>query len=282
MKWFLNVWMDLYALFALWLLGRTNYYLMPMVVISILKAVDASLSVNWNTGLIPRPFNSVVNSVKAHIIYLSLLFFIYVFSMALKPYKYTMIMYLFPLLYVIGKRSHRYEKNLPSFVVLEYTVVQNTTFILLLYLRSVSGGFSLVDFRPCFIICRCPIVVFIDFQYDSWWASLWGLAKSSWNLVWLPWGGLLLFVWKVLHGYTVPVLVWLSGTECYLPQLMIIVSPGELHIFQISCFLCLLLFVVHCFGLTFLACLVWWCIYNHIRLPMILVSLFLLGKCKSD
>ena len=41
MNWFLKIWMDLYALFALWLIGGTNWYLMSMVVIVILKSVDA-------------------------------------------------------------------------------------------------------------------------------------------------------------------------------------------------------------------------------------------------
>ena len=54
----------------------TNYYLMSMVAITIFKAVDSSLSMNWNPGLIPQLFNYVVNSMKAPIISLSLLFFI--------------------------------------------------------------------------------------------------------------------------------------------------------------------------------------------------------------
>ena len=43
-------------------------------------------------------------------------------------------------------------------------VVQNTTFVLLLSSRSVSGFFPLVDCNPFIIMCRCPIVVFLDFS----------------------------------------------------------------------------------------------------------------------
>ena len=67
---FLMVWMDLSALFALWLIGGTNWYLMYMVVIVSFKAVDDSLSIKWNPGLIPRIFKYSVNYVKASIIYL--------------------------------------------------------------------------------------------------------------------------------------------------------------------------------------------------------------------
>ena len=44
----------------------------------------------------------------------------------------------------------------PSFVVLRSTVVQNTTFVLLLYSRSVSGGFFLDYLSPFILTCRCP------------------------------------------------------------------------------------------------------------------------------
>ena len=36
--------------------------------------------------------------------------------------------------------------------------------VLLLYSRSVSGCFSLVDVTPCLLMCRCPIFVFLDFS----------------------------------------------------------------------------------------------------------------------
>ena len=42
--------------------------------------------------------------------------------------------------------------------------MQNTKFVLLLSYRSVSGGFSLVDYSPCPLICRCKIVMFLDFS----------------------------------------------------------------------------------------------------------------------
>ena len=51
-KWFLNVCIALSVLFALWLLGGTNWYLMFMVVIVSFKAVDASLYMKWKPGLI--------------------------------------------------------------------------------------------------------------------------------------------------------------------------------------------------------------------------------------
>ena len=44
------------------------------------------------------------------------------------------------------------------------TVVQNSTFVLILSSRSVSEGFYLVDCNPCLLMCRCPIVVFLDFS----------------------------------------------------------------------------------------------------------------------
>ena len=85
-KWFLNVFIDLSALFDLWLLGRTNCYLMLMVVIIIFKAVDASLSMKWKHGWIPWIFKSSVKDVKVLIISLSIIFFITAFRMALQSY----------------------------------------------------------------------------------------------------------------------------------------------------------------------------------------------------
>ena len=86
MKWFFNVCIAFSAFFALWLLGGTNWYLMFMVIIVIFKAVDASFSMRWKHGLIPRLFKSSVNDVKAFIVSLSLLFFIAVVRMALQSY----------------------------------------------------------------------------------------------------------------------------------------------------------------------------------------------------
>ena len=166
------------------------------------------------------------------------------------------------------------RKSFPSLAVIGSTVVQNIIYFLLLYSRYVSGGFSLVDFSPSLLIFRCKIVVFVDFKDTSWWASLWVLDKSSGNLVWLPWVGLLLLGWKVRHEDTVSVLAWLSGPEFYLSQLMIVVYPGELPTLKFACSCCLLLFLVNIFGVIFISFLVWWCIHNHIRLPMVLVRLF--------
>ena len=63
---------------------------MPMFVISIFNAVDDSLSMKCNPGLIPKLFKSSVNSVKSRIIYLSLLFLISVVRLALQSYTCMM------------------------------------------------------------------------------------------------------------------------------------------------------------------------------------------------
>ena len=73
-------------------------------------------------------------------------------------------MYLFPLIEVVGKCPHISEYILPYLVVLGSTVVQYTIFVLIFSSRSVSGGFSLVNYTPCILICRFPIVVFLDFS----------------------------------------------------------------------------------------------------------------------
>ena len=44
------------------------------------------------------------------------------------------------------------------------TVVKNTTFVMVFSSKSVSGGFPLVDCSPFILMCRCPIVVFLDFS----------------------------------------------------------------------------------------------------------------------
>ena len=97
-----------------------------------------------NPGLILHLLKYSVNHVKALIISLSLLLFIDVVMMALQSHTYMMYMYVFTLLDVVGKRSHRYGLKKPSFVVLSTTLVKKTTFILLFYYRHVSGGFYLV------------------------------------------------------------------------------------------------------------------------------------------
>ena len=82
---------------------------MFMFVIVILKAVDASLYIKWNPGLITQLFKYSVNSVKACIISLSLLLLIAVVRMELQPYKYMTYMYLFTLLDVAVNSPHRTE-----------------------------------------------------------------------------------------------------------------------------------------------------------------------------
>ena len=82
---------------------------MFIVFIVIFYSADASFSVKCNPGFFSRVFKSSVNYVKARIIFLSLLFFIDIFRMALQSYTYTIYMYSFPLLDVVGKRLHRCE-----------------------------------------------------------------------------------------------------------------------------------------------------------------------------
>ena len=74
-------------------------------------------------------------------------------------------MYLFLPLEVMGKLSHRSEYIFPTLFMLGSTVVQNNTFVLILSSRSVSGGFFLVDYIPCLLMCRRRIVVFLDFSW---------------------------------------------------------------------------------------------------------------------
>ena len=78
-----------------------------MVVIAILKYVDASFSMRWNSGLIPQLFKSIVNYVKSRIISLSILFFVDVVRMTLQVYTFMAYMCLFTLLNVMGKCPNR-------------------------------------------------------------------------------------------------------------------------------------------------------------------------------
>ena len=84
-------------------------------------------------GLILRLFKSSVDSVKARIISLSLLFLIAIINMELQSYTYMTYMYLFPLFDVVGKRPHRSEQMFPSLVVLGSIFAQNTTFFSLVF-----------------------------------------------------------------------------------------------------------------------------------------------------
>ena len=77
-KLFLDVCIDLYAFFALWLIGWTNWYLMFMVVVFRFKAVDASMSMKWKPGWIPQLFKSSVKYLKYLIVSLSLIFIVVV------------------------------------------------------------------------------------------------------------------------------------------------------------------------------------------------------------
>ena len=59
-----------------------------MVSIDVLGAVDNFLSMEFNPGLITRLFKSVVNDVKARIIFLLLQFFVAVVILTLQLYTY--------------------------------------------------------------------------------------------------------------------------------------------------------------------------------------------------
>ena len=93
LKWFLKVCISLPALFALWLLGGTNWYLMFMVFTVRFKVVDALLSMKWKPGWIRRIFKSSDKDLKSHIVSLLILFFIAVVRMALQSYKHITYMY---------------------------------------------------------------------------------------------------------------------------------------------------------------------------------------------
>ena len=97
-----------------------------MEFIVILKALYYSLSMKWKPGLIPRIFKSSVNDVKSLIVSFSLLLFVAVVRMELQSYKYITYMYLFPLLEVVVKCTHRPKATARNVVVIGSTVVQNT------------------------------------------------------------------------------------------------------------------------------------------------------------
>ena len=79
---------------------------MSMVGIYVFKAIDASLSMKWNPGLILCLFKYSVKSVKYCIISLSLLFFINVVGVEFQSYTYMTYIYLLPLIDVMGKSLH--------------------------------------------------------------------------------------------------------------------------------------------------------------------------------
>ena len=65
---------------------------------------------------------------------------------------------------MVGKRPHRSAYILPSLVMLGSTVVQHTTFVLILSSRSVLVVFYLFGCNPYLFMCKCRIVVFLDFS----------------------------------------------------------------------------------------------------------------------
>ena len=87
-KWFLDVCIYLSELFALWLLGGNNWYLVFMVSVVIFKAVDALLPMKWKPGWVTRIFKSSFKDVKYLIISLSLIFFVAVVRMVSQSYTY--------------------------------------------------------------------------------------------------------------------------------------------------------------------------------------------------
>ena len=182
----------------------------------------------------------------------------------------------------MGKRPHRSEYILPPLVVLGSTIVQYTTFVLILSFRYVSGGFSLVGCNPCLLMCGCPIFLFLYF--------------SRCFLIIFSLGPVQVFRKLCLIAFRRIAVVGLKSDACkywdssgfevcarmFLPHFLIVVDPGELPTFLYSCFWYLWLFLLHSSGWTFLVCLVLWCIHHHIELPMILMGLSVfLVKCGS-
>ena len=64
---------------------------------------------------------------------------------------------------MVGKLPHISDYIFPSLVVIGSKVLQNTTFVLIFYSKSVPGGFYLVDCSSYLLMCRCPMVLFLYF-----------------------------------------------------------------------------------------------------------------------
>ena len=130
---------------------------MSMFDIFLFNSAGALLSMKWNPGLILRIFNSLIDAVKACIIYLSLLFLISVVRMELQYYLvYIQYVDLFISLFMWWG-SFRIDKS-------KFYLVQKETFVLGFSYRSISGNFHLVGCSPHLLMCRFPIVVLIDFS----------------------------------------------------------------------------------------------------------------------
>ena len=190
-NWFLNIWIALSALFPLWLLGGTNWYLMFMDVIIIFKAVDASLSMKLKPGLIPQILKYSVNDVRALIISLSLILFIYVVRMKLQPYTYIIYMYLPPCL--------KWWANVHidmsiSFLIWLWYGPQLCKTIRLFWSRLPILYQEVFIWLISALVFSCtgvPLLYSLMFQGVSWRDSLWGPATSLVKLFWLPWGDLM-------------------------------------------------------------------------------------------
>ena len=176
---------------------------------------------------------------------------------------------------ILWGKIHIYLSNFaPSFVLLVSKVVKDTTFVLLLSSNSVSKSFSTVDFSPCLLIWRCPIFVFVYFSICflvRWYVrpgqvfiktcliTLRSLADVGMKSVALRYcASSVLVFWSIMLFATI--------YDCC-------VSGGTSHI-PFFLFLVPFIIFIYFFGITFLDCLVWWWIHDHIRLPTILEGLF--------
>ena len=80
-----------------------------------------------------------------------------------------------------------------------------------------------------------------------------------------------------------------TSSYFYVCVIMLFVTASDCCIYRgtshIPACLFLVSLIIYCtfYGLTYIFCLVWWCIHHHIRLPMILVGIYsFLGNCGSD
>ena len=158
-------------------------------------------------------------------------------------------------------------------VVLGYTVVQSTTFVLIFSFGYVSGGFRLVDCNTCLLMCRCPIFLFLDFSR----VFFITFSVRPGQVFMKP------FLNALKRLYVVGLNIaackyWASyGLKCvpeyFLPRFLVVVALGVLLTVLSSCFWSVLLFLLHFFGWKVLVCLLWWSIHHHIEPPMILMVL---------
>ena len=153
--------------------------------------------------------------------------------------------------------------------------MHKTTPVLHLSSRSVYGGFFLVDCIPFLLICRCPIVVYIGFSVCLF------INPSVGPVRVLSKPRLIVFVRLVVVGLKSAACKYCASSGLVVWDRILFttvfgccVSRGTSHIPVFCCSRLYLLFVVGFYSPSFIIGIVWWCIHNHIRNPMILVGLF--------